>query len=247
MMFRLARIVILLTLLAIPASTAQAQEPAPRVYVAYYQISFGDLEEWIGSHYQYSVPILDELVAEGALTGHGARMHNTGGEYNIRQVLRGDTDTDFEAVWDQYLGRFASRHPEASERGNRMILAHEDEIWNIDEVNVDQGSVGKYMYDAQFLVNFADLEEWISTWNSVFGPALEQARADGLLTGWVTESHNTGGKFNWKVLMLTDDWDSLDDVTARVFEAAPLSHPIWKLFTAHKDELWETLPPPSAN
>jgi len=61
----------------------------------------------------------------------------------------------------------------------------------------------------------------------------------------VTESHNTGGKFNWKVIMLIEEWDTIDDLHVRIFDAAPMSHPIWDMFTAHKDELWEALPPPA--
>ncbi len=32
-----------------------------------------------------------------------------------------------------------------------------------------------------------------------------------------------------------------------MFEAAPLDHPIWKMFSAHRDELWEALPAPAEN
>ena len=80
-----------------------------------------------------------------------------------------------------------------------------------------------------------------------FGPALQQAVTDGLMLGWVEESHNTGGKFNWKIITLVEDWDTIDEVTAAIFEAAPLDHPIWSMFSAHMDEIWEALPPPGAN
>ena len=41
--------------------------------------------------------------------------------------------------------------------------------------------------------------------------------------------------------------DALDEFNAMIFEAAPLDHPIWNMFSAHMDELWEALPPPSGN
>jgi hypothetical protein len=218
-----------------------------RVYVAYYQISYGDLQEWIADYYNNSVPVLDALVEEGVITGFSARMHSTGGEYNIRQALLGTADTDFEDFWDKYLSRLAARDPAASQRGGRMIMAHYDEIWNIDEVNIPDGGTAKYFYDAQFQVSFADLEAWNRMWDETFGPALQQAVTDGLMLGWVEESHNTGGKFNWKIITLVEDWDTLDEVTAAVFEAAPLDHPIWSMFSAHMDEIWEVLPPAGAN
>lgn len=218
-----------------------------RVYVAYHQISFGDLQEWIGLYYEHSVPVLDALVEEGVITGYGAHMHSTGGEYNIRQSFRGTSDTDYQDFWAKYISRLATRDAAASERGNRMITAHRDEIWNIDEANVPDGANAKYLYDAQFQVSFADLEAWSRMWNETFGPALRQAVTDGLLLGWVEESHNTGGRFTWKFISMVEDWDTIDELTAAVFEAAPLDHPIWSMFSAHMDEVWETLPPPAAN
>lgn len=218
-----------------------------RVYVAYHQISFGDLQEWIGLYYEHSVPVLDALVEEGVITGYGAHMHSTGGEYNIRQSFRGTSDTDYQDFWAKYISHLATRDAAASERGNRMITAHRDEIWNIDEANVPDGANPKYLYDAQFQVNFADLEAWNVMWDETFGPALQQAVTDGLLLGWVEESHNTGGRFTWKFISMVEDWDTIDELTAAVFEAAPLDHPIWSMFSAHMDEVWETLPPPAAN
>lgn len=218
-----------------------AQDNA-RVYVAYHQISYGDLREWMDLYNKNSVPVLETLVEEGVITGFDARMHSTGGEYNIRQAFRGTSDTDFGDFWAKYLSRLAARDPAGDERGARMIMAHHDEIWNIDQVNVPDGATPKYFYDAQFQVNFADLEEWNRMWDETFGPALQQAVTDGILVGWVEESHNTGGKFNWKLITLVDDWDHIDEITASVFEAAPLDHPIWSMFTAHMDEVWESLP-----
>ncbi len=229
-------------MLAMPARAQDAPQPT-RIYVAYYQISYGDLEEWIGMYYEQSVPILEALVDEGLIAGFNARMHNTGGEYNIRQGITGNTDTNFDAFWDEYLARLQVADAAAFERSNRMILAHEDEIWNIDVANIPDGADTRYVYDTMFQVNFADLEEWNTIWQELLVPVLDQAMTDGLLAGYVFESHNTGRRFNWKMLSLVNDWDTIDELQAVFFGAVPLSHPLWKLFTAHKDELWEALPP----
>lgn len=241
-MFR--RLLLSLAFLALAAPPLLAQDQATRVYVAYYQISYGDLEEWLGSYNRLSVPILEALVEEGVVRGFGMRMHSTGGEYNLRFVVQGDDDTDFSAFWGQYLGRLTEADPADAERTARMIQAHEDEIWHIDELVIAEGGGGAtYFYDAQFQVNFADLEAWNEMFAATFGPALEEAMEEGLLQGWVIESHDTGGRFNFKLINMVDDWDDIDDLTAKIFSAAPLSHPIWDMFTAHKDEVWESLPP----
>jgi len=240
------RLLLCATLIALAAPAVLAQDQTRRVYVAYYQVSYGDLEEWIGSYNQASVPILESMVEAGSILGFGARMHSTGGHHNWRFVMQGDDDTDFSAAWSEYLGRLTEAQGADAERMTRMIQAHEDEIWRIDQLVLPEGGTAgeaKYFYDAQFQVNFADLEAWSEMWSETFGPVMEAAMEEGLVDGWVTESHDTGGRYNWKVIMIFNDWDNIDDVTERVFTAAPLSHPIWDLFTAHRDEVWESLPP----
>lgn len=244
-MSRIVRVLVLLALAAIPAVAVSAQEEVTRIYVAYFQIRYGDLEEWIESYQQNSAPVLQAMVDAGSISGFGAHMHNTGGEYNIRQVMRGTTDTNWDAAWDEYLGGLTTRNPAAAERGNRMILAHEDEIWNIDAINAP--NPGRYFYDAQFQVNFADLEAWNAMLAETMLPVLDKAVADGLISGWVQESHNTGGRFTSKLILMSDEWDTLDDVQALMLEAAPLSHPMWDMFTAHRDELWEAVPAAGGN
>ena len=238
------RLLLTLALLTLAVPSLQAQDQATRVYVAYYQISYGDMEEWIESYNRASVPVLEALVEEGVINGFGMRMHSTGGEYNIRFVAQGDDDTNFGAFWSQYLGRLNEADPVGAERTNRMIQAHEDEIWHIDELVLAEGGGGaKYFYDAQFVVNFADLGAWNEMFAETFRPALDEAMAEGLLQGWVVESHDTGGRFNFKLITMVDDWDNIDDVTGKIFASAPLSHPIWSMFSAHKDEVWESFPP----
>ena len=91
-------------------------------------------------------------------------------------------------------------------------------------------------------MNFSDVEAFNETYNSEIVPVLEGARADGFLAGWVVQEHNTGGDYNWKLGLLIDEWDDIDELQAAMFGSIPLTHPFWGMFTAHKDELWENLP-----
>ena len=61
------RLLLSLAFLALAAPSLLAQDQATRVYVAYYQVSYGDLEEYLGSYNRLSVPILQTLVEEGAM------------------------------------------------------------------------------------------------------------------------------------------------------------------------------------
>ena len=242
----LRRLLLAVLLLAVISPTTAAQDPVgTRIYIALYNIHYGDIPQWTADYREHFAPILEELVSEGALTAFNMRMHHTGGEYTIRQGLIGDDDTNFEAVWDAYLSRSAERSPIASERASRMILAHTDEVWNLDISNIPTGAETQYTYEAHFQVNFADLERWNAIWAERLLPAMDQAMEDGILQGYVIEGHNTGGPYNWKFLALYDEWDDFDEIEAAVFGALPLDHEVWMMFTAHKDELWAALPPPT--
>ncbi len=244
MLRRLLLTALLLGLTA-PGVIAQQDQVGTRIYVALFNIKYSDIPQWTADYYDQGVPILEALVAEGAITAFNILMHHTGGEYSIRQGLIGDDDTDYEAVWDTYLGQLAQANATAFERSNRMILAHVDEVWNIDVSNIPNGGDTQYLYEAQFQVNFADMERWNELWAEDLLPTADQAMADGLLQGYVVEGHNTGGRFNWKILFFYDEWDNFNEIEAAIFEAAPLDHPVWSMSTAHKDELWQALPPPN--
>lgn len=232
----------LLSVLFAPGAVAQDAGEPERVYAAYFQVSYSDLEEWIGLWNEAMAPVLQELVDERMLVGYGAQIHNTGGEFNFRQAMQGTAGTNFDAVWMTLFERIGERNPSEMERMMGMMQAHDDEIWNIDSMETEGAENWKYFYDTMFQVNYAEMDAFAEMFDETFSEALAQARADGLLAGWVTESHNTGGQYNWKVILLFDEWDDIDDLQARFFEAAPLSHPIWGMFTDHKDELWEALP-----
>jgi len=230
----------LTVLVMVPAARAQEAEPATEVYVAYYKISFADMPQWIADYHEFNAPILQELVDEGMIVGFGAHMHNTGGEYNIRQALRGTEETDFDDFWAAYLSRVAERHPEASARGAEMIQAHADEIWEIQELNVSGGGA-RYFYDAHFQLGFGDLEAWNEQWDAEVKPVLEQALANGEIAGWVEEGHNTGGRFNWKIITMFNDWDDIDEATSKLYEALPPDHAMWGMIRGHNDIIWETI------
>ena len=106
-MLRRLLISALLFTLAAPGVTAQQDAVGTRIYVALYNIKYSDIPQWTADYYSNAVPVLEALVAEGEITNFNMRMHHTGGEYTIRQGLIGVPGTDYEAVWDAYLGRMA--------------------------------------------------------------------------------------------------------------------------------------------
>ena len=241
-MFRTFLFTAALVAFIVPRAVAQDAPTADRIYTGLYKINYGDMPQFLEDHVNVSVPILDEMVTEGLLVAHNFRTHHTGGEYNIRLGLVVEEGVNFEDVWAAFLGRASERDPEAFARTNRMIQAHMDEIWDIQASNWPSGEETRYVYDAQFQVNFADLAEWNRHWADDVFPHLDRAVDDGMLQGYVVEGHNTGGRFNWKILYLYDEWDVLDELEAMIFAAVPLDHPMWSMFSAHRDEIWQAPP-----
>ena len=227
-----------------PVLVAQNAPVNTRVYISLYNVKYGDIPEYTAFYEANTRPILESMVADGTITGFGIHMHHTGGEYTIRQRLSGTDDTNFETAALVLNTRLMESNPSGSERQNRMIQAHTDEVWTIGRRNVPEntGTV-QYVYEAQFQVNRAELPRWSQIWEDDMYPVLERAIADDLLAGYVVLEHNTGGRFNWKILWLSETWDSIDDFEAAFFGAAPMDHPMWSMYTSHRDELWQALPP----
>ena len=242
----LRRITLGLTLcgLMAPVLVAQNAPVNTRVYISLYNVKYGDIPEYTAFYEANTRPILESMVADGTITGFGIRMHHTGGEYTVRQRLSGTDDTNFEAAALMLNTRLAESNPSGVERQNRTIQAHADEVWTIGQLNVpeDTGNV-QYVYEAQFQVNRAELPRWSQIWEDDMYPVLERAIADDLLEGYVVLDHNTGGRFNWKILWLHETWDNMDDFEAAFFAAAPMDHPMWSMYTSHRDELWQAVPP----
>jgi hypothetical protein len=239
---------IFLLLAAVPLSAQEAEQSPEQVYVAYYQVRYADLYDWIADFNQHSVPVLRELQDEGVITGWGAWQHQTGVEYNWRMAIRAAGWAQFDEFWSEYLGRMQARAPEAVARGSEMIQAHFDEVWDLSEVQVPDGLSATYMYDSRYQISFADMAEWNVMWSELVAPVLNAAVEEGLLGGWVRQGHNTGGRYNWKVLYLFEEWDLMDDLFARVTSELTADSEVWEQFTgliqAHDDVIWTAVPAP---
>ena len=67
----------------------------------------------------------------------------------------------------------------------------------------------------------------------------------GNLNGFAVEQHEHGGAMNWQLLLLSPDWDSIDDAWAAQFTAFAASgerfDALARAFSAHEDDIWETI------
>ena len=240
----------LLILMVAPSEVvAQETEDPTLAYVAYFKVSYADLEEWISLYHEHSVPILQQLQEEGVINGWGVWQHSTGGEYNWRFSVRTAQWVQLGQFWEEYLGRLQERSAEAFARNNAMIQAHYDEVWDITEVHFpDPAPEAAYLYDSLFQIGFGELGEWGRIWSESVGPMLDQAMEDGLLGGWVVLGHNTGGRYNWKVLYFFEEWDVIDDFFEGLLGQL-MSEGLWQEIgsrvEAHTDVIWAGVPDPA--
>ena len=127
-----------------------------------------------------------------------------------------------------------------------MIQAHEDEIWNITSQHFsDPAPEDAYLYEALFQVGYDDLDEWNRYWSESVTPILDQAMEDGLLGAWVILGHNTGGRYNWRILYFFEEWDDMDDLFELVLGQIPSDAAIWQQIQAHDDVIWAAVPDPA--
>lgn len=224
-----------------PGSGQQEEESPPLHYIADYKVAWEDLPEWTRDHHEHAVPLLDSLVQEDVITGWSAWQHNTGSDYNWRLVIVADAWADFDNFWAEYLGRFPD---EALEAGEEMIRAHRDEVWNEAELRMPESAAdARLAYQALYQIDFDDVEAWQEHRESTVIPILEQAIADGILAGWVVETHNTGDRFNRSEVYLFKEWDHIDDFWGRVLSELMADEEVWHrvggMIRAHDDAIWE--------
>lgn len=239
-----------LAVLAPCLARAQEQGPPVHVYEAFHRVAFSDLEEWNRIYYEHLVPILEDLRDEGVIEGWGQWQHHTGGEYNVRFVVRTWDWASLGTFWGEYLSRAEATVPASGwDAVLGMIQAHEDEIWNIVEVNVSEDMEIGYLYTASYQFGFGHQEEWDRISTEVVGPMLDDAVDQGLLEGWVRLGHNSGGPHNAKVLYFFAEWDDMDDFFERVPAGLEEEHAadfeaLSNMIQAHTDVIWVPAPDP---
>lgn len=222
---------------------AQEERADPYVRESYWQVSYADLEDWIGTYNDYVVPALTSMQEEGLINGFTAGQHNSGGRYNFRFVM---IVPDWGSI-DAALQALNSRMAEAGTPDlSSMIQAHEDNIWRLTDLYQREGAApNRHLYIAKFNVRPSELEMWNAYYDEVWRPALLEVTEAGTMNGFAVEQHEHGGAMNWQLLLLMPDWDSIDDAWAAQFAAFEASgdrfEAITRAFIAHEDDIWDTI------
>jgi hypothetical protein len=241
---------ILVVLLFVNISFAQGETGQNELlYISDYNIAWQHLAEWTNLHHEHTVPVLDALVEDEIITGWSAWQHHTGSEYNWRLIFQAADWADFEVYWEEFSKRFPE---DVSERGSTMVKSHRDQIWNQSDFHLSESVENPvWAYEAQYQVNFSDMEAWDKDWNEKMVPTLEDAVAEGILGGWVARDHKAGDRFNRVVVYLFEEWDNIDDLMDKVMSDLLADQDRWQILggmiSAHDDVIWHTVASDTGN
>ena len=78
-----------------------------------------------------AVPVLNELVDEGLLSGWGQFNHAWGDEWNVNFWYVAKDQTSFGVFWAEYVKRVSERHPGAFGTMVKHFQAHKDNMYVI--------------------------------------------------------------------------------------------------------------------
>ncbi|MFN1834953.1 hypothetical protein AB2B38_006805 [Balneola sp. MJW-20] len=235
----------LVVLLILFGSTGYAQDQSVTeyAYVADFKINYGDMMDWMESHYEYTVPVLNSLQEDGIITGWSVWQHNTGSDYNWRMVFNTSGWANINNFWNTYFERMPA---EAMESSMGMIEAHRDNIYVSAAYQYAEDANIKYAYESQFHINFSDLEAWNEVWAEKMKPVIEGQMSSGNSAGYYIGDHSTGNKYNRIQVYFFEDWDHIDDFNAALMGSMLSDPEEWKttgsLVQSHDDIIWELVP-----
>ena len=237
------RITMLLTfvaLSAVPSCTSAQEAGDDRVYFSFLKVDFTDMAQWVSDYQTIEVPVFESMMEDGLINGFGLTTHDTGGEYNLRLVIRVPEWDALDDFWDAYFAALPEEYVAAS---MAKIRKHTDEIWVVGEMaTVEDGPAPTHIYESAWDIAFDQLEAWAADFDQYAKPALQQAMDQGMITGWARLEHDTG-PWNVKYVYWLTDWDHADELNAMMGEARVDMDPErMRAARGHSDEIWGVVP-----
>lgn len=104
------------------------------------------------------------------------------------------------------------------------------------------------VYSAFFKVDFPDIAAWIENYQQTEVPIYDALVEEGILTDYGLWVHDTGGEYNLRMNLVTENWDALGDFWDAYFERLPagVMEEGGAMIRKHTDEIWVVATPPVA-
>lgn len=96
-------------------------------------------------------------------------------------------------------------------------------------------------YVADYNVEWESLMEWNQMYRDHSVPTLQELEEEGIITGWSAWMHNTGGEYNWRLVIGSSDWDNYDEFWDRYLSGYPeeVMEQSGDMLTSHRDQIWD--------
>lgn len=96
-------------------------------------------------------------------------------------------------------------------------------------------------YVADYNIEWESLLEWNQMYREHSVPLLQDLEDEGIITGWSAWMHNTGGDYNWRLVLGSSNWDNFDEFWDRYLSGHPedVMEQSGDMLTSHRDQIWD--------
>ncbi len=116
-------------------------------------------------------------------------------------------------------------------------------LWTPSLLSQDQPGPA-HVYEAYYRISYADLGEYNRQYWEYSVPILTELQEEGVIQGWNQWQHHTGGQYNIRFAVRTNDWVSNQtfwaEYNSRVEDAMTAAE--WdssgRMLLEHRDEIW---------
>ncbi len=98
-----------------------------------------------------------------------------------------------------------------------------------------------FVRESYWKVSYGDLDAWTNGYTQYVAPILAALQEEGLITGFTASTHNTGGRYNFRLALIVPDWNSIhpavQQLTSRL--AGSGAPNMAGMILGHTDNIWE--------
>ena len=190
------------------------------------------------------VAVMDQLVADGAITGWGWLAHHTGGQWRrIRYHTADSLEGAFDGLTAINEALTAADADDDSDDNGAACPRHDDYIWKTENGNVSDGGRGEAAFSVYFRCDITREGRADEIVEEHVAPIMNKLVADGGLTSWGWLSHSIGGKYRRLQTMSAPDHKTLLAARATAIaeiyaEGNELGEELAKICGNHTDYMW---------
>lgn len=233
--------------LIVAAAPLEAQDDAVIIFGQYYRCSQGTESRADEIMRETFLPLMQQHVDAGHLTGYGWLAHSQGGAW--RRLLF-STGSDLDQMMDvraQIVQELSSEHGDALQELGTICPGHDDYIWNgISVSSPDPDALGTASISAYHMCERAREGRADEIFEAELAPLYQKHLEMGHLASYGWYAHRSGGVFRRLETMSGADHKTLLSMQAAIYgEADPLAmRELFEICGTHTDYMWNNITQP---